>query len=283
MTKSPVLLIHGVTATGRVWDLVRPRLEPDYELLVPTLVGHCGGPAMPDPLGRPLDALVDGLEEALDDAGHEKVHILGNSLGGWLSFELAARGRALSVLALSPGLGWEGETVPPRITSFFKRANRMAPHAARVAHQLAASPRLRHFALRDVVAHPERVPPATAAEMIKSAAKCPMLTALGDAAEAGDVRSPIGGLDVPVRIAWADKDRVLPQSTCSGHFRTILPDAEWVALPDCGHVSMLDDPGLVARHLREVTAYADLASNNGHTPPGRRQTRRREARSHAGR
>lgn len=263
MSKPPLLLIHGVTATSRVWDLARPYLESDYELIVPTLVGHCGGPTIPDPVGRPLDALASGLEEALDDAGHQTAHILGNSLGGWLAFELAARGRARSVLALSPGMGWESETVPPRITSFFTRANRMAPHAARIAHQLSARP-LRQLALRDVVAHPERVPRASAAEMIKSAAACPMLTALGEAAEAGDVRSDLNGFQVPVRIAWAEKDRVLPQASCSGHFRDMIPDAEWTVLPDCGHVSMLDDPELVARHLREVTARADLASKGKH-------------------
>jgi pimeloyl-ACP methyl ester carboxylesterase len=32
-----------------------------------------------------------------------------------------------------------------------------------------------------------------------------------------------------------------------------LPNAEWVELPDCGHLPQHDDPELVARTILEVT------------------------------
>lgn len=237
-----------------------PLLEPHYRLIVPTLVGHCGGPPLPHPPPRPLDALVEGLEQALEQAGAPRAHVLGNSLGGWLSLELAARGRADSVLALSPGQGWAGDVVPPRVERFFRRSNKVAPHLAAVAEQIGRRPRLRSLALRDVVAHPERVPPATAAEMLRAAARCPMLEAFGEAAARGDFRSPLQPIRVPVVIAWAQHDRVLPYQTCTAHFRSAVPHAEWRILPDAGHVSMLDQPELVIELLREVTERAELAS-----------------------
>jgi pimeloyl-ACP methyl ester carboxylesterase len=48
-------------------------------------------------------------------------------------------------------------------------------------------------------------------------------------------------------------DRTLPYKTCTGWFREALPDAEWIELPDCGHLSQHDDPELVARTILEVT------------------------------
>ena len=39
----------------------------------------------------------------MDEAGFETAHIVGNSLGGYLALQLAARGRARSVVALAPG------------------------------------------------------------------------------------------------------------------------------------------------------------------------------------
>ena len=42
----------------------------------------------------------------MDDAGFETAHIVGNSLGGYLALQLAARGRARSVVALAPAGGW---------------------------------------------------------------------------------------------------------------------------------------------------------------------------------
>ena len=38
--------------------------------------------------------------------GITSAHVAGNSLGGWLSLELARRGFARSVTALSPAGGW---------------------------------------------------------------------------------------------------------------------------------------------------------------------------------
>ena len=42
----------------------------------------------------------------MDDAGFETAHIVGNSLGGYMALQLAARGRARSVVALAPAGGW---------------------------------------------------------------------------------------------------------------------------------------------------------------------------------
>lgn len=256
-SRPPLLLIHGITATAHAWDSVRPLLDADYELVVPTLVGHCGGPAIPDRPSRPMDLLVEGLERVLDEAGHRTAHLLGNSLGGYLAFELAARGRARSLVAISPGQGWEGETVPRGVVRFFRRSNRLAPHAARVADVIAARPRARYLALRDVVAHPERVPRAAAVEMIRSAAECPMLELFGNAALAGDFRSELAAPGVPVLIGWGDRDRILPEGVCSPYFRRLVPDAEWVSLRECGHVAQLDEPELIARLVRRTTARAD--------------------------
>ena len=91
---APLLLIHGFTDTARTWDPLRPHLEPHHELITPTLLGHHGGPALRPGMGDPLAAMADELERELDRAGHERLAIVGNSLGGWLAFMLAARGRA---------------------------------------------------------------------------------------------------------------------------------------------------------------------------------------------
>ena len=46
----------------------------------------------------------------MDDAGFETAHVAGNSLGGYVALQLAARGRARSVVALAPAGGWaEGD------------------------------------------------------------------------------------------------------------------------------------------------------------------------------
>jgi pimeloyl-ACP methyl ester carboxylesterase len=51
--------------------------------------------------------------------------------------------------------------------------------------------------------------------------------------------------DVPVTIAWGDRDRLLrPHQARIAQER--LPKARFVPLPGCGHVPMTDNPELVA-------------------------------------
>ena len=84
--------------TWRTWELVLPRLERTHAVLAPTLAGHAGGP----PLGTPeTDAIAEAVERAMDAAGFATAHLVGNSLGGFIALELAARGRARTVVALA--------------------------------------------------------------------------------------------------------------------------------------------------------------------------------------
>src|SRR5687767_322227 len=88
---TPLVCLHGFTDTWRTWELVLPELERHHDVLAPTLPGHAGGP----PLGESTDsALVDAVERAMDDAGLERAHVVGNSMGGYLALLLAERGRA---------------------------------------------------------------------------------------------------------------------------------------------------------------------------------------------
>ncbi len=250
----PLLLIHGFTDTAGTWRSIVPLLEPHHELLIPTLVGHHGGPALAAGASDPMAAMADDLERVLDEAGHEKAHVAGNSLGGWLAFEMAHRGRALSVVALSPAMGWETPLPPDRTRLQFQMAHRAAPFTKRFAEKLARRPGLRKLAFRDLIAHPERVSPRQAYDLMIGSTDCPMFDPYLVHMEAGDYHGRWNSdLGVPTRIAWAEFDRTLPADTCSPWYRNALPDAEWVELADCGHLSHHDDPELVARTILEVT------------------------------
>jgi pimeloyl-ACP methyl ester carboxylesterase len=259
--KEPLLLVHGFTDTAGTWRNLIPLLEPHHDVLAPTSTGHCGGPPLPADMTNPVMAIADGLEAALDEAGYDKAHIVGNSLGGWLAFELASRGRALSVVAISPALGWESEKAPLHTRVQFQLAHRAGPRVMPYAKSLVTRPGIRKLMFRDVIAHPERISPATAYDLVDGSSECSIFDAFFDYASQGDYRGKWpNDLGVPVRIAWGTRDRTIPFKTCSGWFRTALPDAEWVELPDCGHLAQHDDPELVARTILEVTARAPVSA-----------------------
>lgn len=255
----PLLLIHGFTDTASTWYSLKPLLEPHHVVLAPTLVGHRGGPPVPPGTTNPMAAMADGLERVLDDAGVHKAHLVGNSLGGYLAFEMAHRGRGLSVVAISPALGWETELPPTHTQRQFRMAHRAAPLSRRVARKLAVRPGTRRLAFRDLMTHTERVKPGVAYDLIMGSTDCAMFDLFNEYLEAGDYRPKWGAFDIPTRIAWGDSDRTIPFKTCSGWYKQALPDAEWVTLADCGHLAQHDDPELVAKTILEVTAAPDRA------------------------
>ena len=127
---SPLVCLHGFTDTWRAWELVLPQLERHHDVLAPTLPGHAGGLALAGPVSD--DLIADAIERAIDEAGFATAHIAGNSLGGFVALQLAARGRAESVVALAPAGGWADDSY--RETLHFQAALQQqvkaaAPHA----------------------------------------------------------------------------------------------------------------------------------------------------------
>jgi len=112
----PMVLIHVGANPWHKWEPVLPRLTNRFDVLAPTLPGFSGGPMLSGPASMTL--AVDAMEQAMDQAGFEPAHLVGNSMGGWVAFELARRGRARSVLAFSPAGGWN-DRGRRRLTRFF--------------------------------------------------------------------------------------------------------------------------------------------------------------------
>lgn len=95
-----VVLVHGLLTDHRVWDAVAARLSTAYRVLRYDLRGHGSSSAGPGPYTmRALGADTVGLLDAL---GLGRVHLVGSSLGGMLSQQVAAHhGHRLLSLTLA--------------------------------------------------------------------------------------------------------------------------------------------------------------------------------------
>ena len=252
----PMLCVHGITDTWRTWEVILPLLEPHHDVLAITLLGHSGGRA-PDPSRHvTLKDLVDEAERDMDEAGFDTAHLVGNSLGGWVVLELAARGRARSVTALSPAGGWE-QGNRRALRSYWELVSTQwsLRHFEDVALKLVARPRSRWLALGNLVSHPPSVPAPLAAALVRGAADCP--AALPLLAESRrDGYPDLNRIDCPVRIAWGSKDRLLPVEELSARFHEILPQAEWIELDGAGHLPQIDHPQETAQVILEATRAA---------------------------
>lgn len=253
-SREPMVLIHGFSGSGSWWDPVLESLESSFEVLPVTLAGHLGGPELGDTPAS-VGALVDAVERDMDAAGFESAHLVGCSLGGWIAFELAERGRGRSIVAISPAGGWEpGSRAARRLRSLFIQTHKLSTPLLARLDSLVRRPRLRRVLLWRAVAHGERVPPTAAAALVRNSVECPVYFELLDAMTRGRPPEPFDGVTCPVLIAWGTKDRILPRRSYSQRFHELLPSAEWITLRGLGHLPMLDDPELVARMIADFAA-----------------------------
>lgn len=249
----PLVLLHGFTAGPAVWDPVVPLLREHHDVRALALAGHRGGPPLAAGEEPTIAGYVDALERELREEGLAPAHLVGNSLGGWVALELAARGLAKSVVALAPAGGWQDGSPFARalIAQFgvlWLAGRLLTPDAMK-------RPKLRHAFMSGAVARPERVPALAAAGVIEDLRGCATLgpTVLRRRRR---VFADLQRIDCPVRIAWSGEDKLLLAAHAQARFRQMLPDAEELTLPGVGHVPMSDDPQLVARTILEVTSPA---------------------------
>ena len=226
--------------TWRSWELVLPMLERHHDVLAVTYPGHAGGP----PIDRDVDeALVpDAIERAMDAAGFEAAHLVGNSLGGFVALQLAARGRALSVCALAPAGGWAPGD--PSIAELFRRQrdlHELAQRAAPFVDSFVATDEGRRRATELIVTHYEHIPPDLIAHQLVGIARADAQRLL-DFAEDARWELDFERIECPVRIIWGGADKLLRWPDAALRYREGLPGADWVELPGIGHYPQLDVP-----------------------------------------
>jgi pimeloyl-ACP methyl ester carboxylesterase len=248
----PLVLLHGTGGSRAHWRPVADLLAAERDLLLVDLPGHAASD--PPPPGVPhtpigYARLVAGL---LDELGLDAVHAAGNSVGGWTALELAKLGRARSVVALSPAGLWERRD-PWRCVAQLRSQHALGRAFSWLTPRLMRSDLGRTMLMRNTVARPRQMPPEAAIEMVQTFARMPSFHAHIEQTRRERFRDG-AGIDVPVTVAWGDKERLIP---AKARRRDELPaHTRYVTLPDCGHSPMWDDPELVTRTILEGAASA---------------------------
>jgi pimeloyl-ACP methyl ester carboxylesterase len=244
----PLLLLHGVMGSERMWQDVAPLLAADDDVIALTALGHAGGPP---PARRPVrySDVVDAAERQMDELALDRAHLAGNSLGGWMALDLARRGRALSVCAISPAGMWPpaGGASGPRAKRL-REGLRMGRCTRPALPVLYRSPRVRQFALRSVIANGAGVSSDRALQLTDDMLGCVIAEEL---LATDEHFAPLDLAPCPITIAWCELDRIFPEREFGARARERVPSARYVVLEGVGHVPMLDDPQLVATVIRE--------------------------------
>jgi pimeloyl-ACP methyl ester carboxylesterase len=194
MSASPagaIVLLHGATLNGRMWDPVRALLEPRFTVVTPDLPGH-GASA---DVRYSLDAAIAVVRAAVLAVAPAPVILVGDSLGGYTAMAAAmhvprAQLRGLVLGGCSSNL--RGTRLPPYLAQIGLIATMrtlLGPKRllARIGQQLSS-----------------RVAPEHAAAMLAAGIHPEVFS---DCVWAVDFREVVAQIPVPILFVNGGKDR----------------------------------------------------------------------------
>lgn len=243
VARAPIVLIHGFGADRAGWRPLAGLLDSGHPLVMPELPGH-GQAAAQRILS--VEDLAFAVAGDLRAKGVETAHVVGHSLGGAVAILLADLGlvapRSLTLIAPG-GLG-------PEINTSFIRG-------------LAGATRPEELQpwLETMVADAGVLPAGFASAVMRQrGGNGPTLLAIadtlfGEGTQLIRLGSRLARLEMPTKVIWGRRDRVIPVAHTSelpGHIGLHL-------LSGVGHMPQLEAPGLVARIINELVHAGEAA------------------------
>jgi pimeloyl-ACP methyl ester carboxylesterase len=226
-----VLFLHGAGGVPQ-WLPFFDRLAEHNELLVPEHPGF-GGSDDPGWI-RSMPDLAMFYLDLIEEADLRDIHLIGNSLGGWLAAEMLIRDRSRfrdAVLLAPAGIRVKG--VPPADNFIWgpEEAIRNLYH-----DQI--------FAERILAVQPDEAQIDVLLRNRFTAAKFGWQPRWLNP----DLEKWLHRIKLPVLVMWGREDKLLPPAYAA-LWGTRLPDARVVMLDACGHLPHVEHADAVARHI----------------------------------
>lgn len=250
-----LLLVHGITSSSATWDPVIPALAEHAHVIAPDLLGH--GESDKPRADYSLGALASGLRDLLERLGHDRVSVVGHSLGGGVAMQFAYQFYEhcdRMVLVSSGGLGREvsialrAATLPGAELVLPVIANRHVRDAGvAVGRMLGRLPfRLRPSALEAARGYASLADSPTRLAFVQTLRS---VVGPGGQRVSGNDRLYLGE-GRPTLIVWGALDTVIPVSHAyAAH--TAIPGSRLEIFEQSGHFPHQDEPVRFARVLSD--------------------------------
>lgn len=235
-----VVLVHGLGSAATAWKPIIPALSEKLQVITVDLPGHGQSPLDSGQAMDPQSLALLLRDSIKTNHGISEFHLVGNSLGGWISLELAslAPANVKSVTGLAPAGLW------------------LAPYSARypgtaVAKALAKVVRVvapyvvdikyaRKVGFEDVSPRWKELSREICLDATMAMATSTGYYPAWDGMLKRRFDSPISS-NIPVTVIFGDSDNTLPAHDCQE--RTLMPEhTQWFIFEECGHAPMWDSP-----------------------------------------
>ncbi len=231
----PVLFVHGVGSTAAIWDYQLREFGDERLCAAIELRGNGASKPDPDQATITREAFAHDVLAVADALGAQRFTLVGCSLGGVVAFELWRRApeRVAAMLVLGSFARYpDGAQVARRIAGEARGAGSMRAYGELRAAKLG-------------------LPPDRLYETVEQFAckTVDCFVASTHATWTGDYLDLLPSIDVPVLVAYGERDVVAPRALAE-EIASGVPRSELAPVPAAGHVANADNPAAFNALLR---------------------------------
>lgn len=237
-----LLLLHGLFGALSNFEGILDHFSNHYNVTVPIL------PIFDLPIRKvSVTGLVDYVEEFVDYKGYDKVHVLGNSLGGHIALlYVLARPEKVNSVILT---GSSGLFESAMGTSFPKRGD--YEFIRRKTANTFYDPEVASKELVDEVY-----------DIVNDRNKAIRIIATAKSAVRHNLSDKLHQVSAPTLLVWGKQDQVTP-AFVGEKFHELIENSKLIFLDKCGHAPMMEHPEKFNQHLeaflQDVVAAKELS------------------------
>jgi pimeloyl-ACP methyl ester carboxylesterase len=243
-------MVTGLGYASWCWQELRAALRDRWQLLIfdNRGTGRSDKPAGPYTMAM----MADDAARLMQSAGVARAHVLGHSMGGYISLTLALRHpqrvRSLTLIGTSPG-GPDTLGVPEETQKMWSLAGTM-PAAEYARRSMPFS-----FAPGWTEKHPAEFDKLLERRLQYPTPPNCWLAQYQACAEYVTQGVDVTGIAVPALVIHGQQDRVVPHHN-GALLAKRLPQSTFVSLPDSGHLPFFEETARVAALVRNHLEHA---------------------------
>src|SRR4051794_20078528 len=239
----PIVFVHGLGGCWQNFLENIPRAAAEGRRAIGVDLPGFGFSEMPSEkisisgYGRAVNSLLDQL-------GIESAVFVGNSMGGFISAEVAIQfpDRAARIVLVSAAGVTTSDLASGPIMAGARGVAAVATRTASAAatESIVRRRHLKHAVYHTFIRHPTRLRSELLYEITRGSGKPGFMDALGAIMDY-DFRDRLPDIRCPTLIVWGTDDMLVPESD-AGEFERLIDGSRKVIFEDTGHMAMIERP-----------------------------------------
>ncbi|MDB5282895.1 MAG: Alpha/beta hydrolase [Bacteroidota bacterium] len=217
----PIVLLHGLFGALSNFTKLIQHFSPKYSVAIPLLPLY-----ELETEQTTVTGMVDYIDEFIEHKGYNKVHLIGNSLGGHIAqLYMLRKPEKVKTMTLTGSSGlFEnslGDTYPRKGDYEYVKKK---------TEGTFYDPKFATKELADEVF-----------EIVNNRAKAIRIVLMAKSALRHNLREEVAKMNLPVCLIWGRGDTITPPLVAE-EYHKLLPDSELNIIEKCGHAAMMERP-----------------------------------------